>query len=204
MTPPYLARHMRLEDIPQVVTIDRASFPNPWPPHAYQFEISNRDTSHMIVIEAFDQISSRGSSWRGLIDRLFASKMDGQIAGYGGCWLITGEAHISTIAVLPTFRGQGIGELLLSHMLLRAVLLEAEYSVLEVRESNLSAQALYHKYEYEVVGRRKGYYRDNAEDALLMEVRPLDSAYQTRLRQHIEALARRVSFEDRFSNHAKP
>ncbi len=89
-------------------------------------------------------------------------------------------------------------------MLLRAVLLEAEYSVLEVRESNLSAQALYHKYEYEVVGRRKGYYRDNAEDALLMEARPLDSAYQTRLRQRIEDLARRVSFEDRFSNHAKP
>ncbi len=74
MTPPFLARHMRLEDIPQVVTIDRASFPNPWPPHAYQFEISNRDTSHMIVIEAFDQPSAGGSSWRGLIDRLFVEQ----------------------------------------------------------------------------------------------------------------------------------
>jgi [ribosomal protein S18]-alanine N-acetyltransferase len=200
----YVARHMRLEDIPQVVTIDRESFPNPWPPHAYQFEISNRDTSHMIVLDAFDRPISGGRSWRGLFDRFFAGKTPDQIVGYGGCWLITGEAHISTIAVAPAFRGQGLGELLLSHMLLRAMLLDAEYSVLEVRESNFSAQALYRKYEYEVVGRRKGYYRDNAEDALLMEVRPLDLAYQTRLRERIDALARRVSFEDRFSNHAKP
>jgi ribosomal-protein-alanine N-acetyltransferase len=204
MMPAYVARHMRLEDIPQVVGIDRLSFPNPWPAHAYQFEVSNRDTSHMIVLETTDQAAASNPGLRGLFGRLLAGKPARQIVGYGGCWLITGEAHISTIAVHPTFRGRGLGELLLSHMLLRAALLDGDYSVLEVRESNSSAQALYVKYEYVVVGRRRGYYRDNGEDALLMEVRPMDEAYRQRLQQRIETLSQRVSFVDRFSHQAKP
>jgi len=69
--------------------------------------------------------------------------------------LIAGEAHISTIAVHPTF-APGACELLLVSMLRRAILLEGEYSVLEVRATNSTAQALYEKYEYKVVGRRKG------------------------------------------------
>ena len=107
--------------------------------------------------------------------------LPGEVIGYGGCWLIAGEAHISTIAVHPAHRGKGLGELLLASMLKCAIRLGGEYSVLEVRESNATAQALYRKYEYMVIGRRRQYYRDNGEDALLMEARPLDSAYYQRI-----------------------
>ena len=203
MTPTYTLRPMHLDDIPQVVAIDRASFSLPWSAGTYQFEITNRDTSHLVVLEAnLDSAPARG--WRGMLQRLWKPYPPALIVGYGGSWLIAGEAHISTIAVHPDFRGQGLGELLLVSMLQRAILLEGEYSVLEVRATNSTAQALYEKYEYKVVGRRKGYYRDNGEDALLMEVRPLDYAYQQRLEQRVAALSERVPYQDRFSHQSKP
>lgn len=204
MTLSYLVRHMRMEDIPQVVAIDRASFSTPWSANTYQFEINNRETSHLVVIEVSDVHSQPARGLLGLIHRLRNSRSTAAIVGYGGCWLIAGEAHISTIAVHPDFRGKGLGELLLASMLLRAMNLEGEYSVLEVRASNTNAQALYLKYEYQVVGRRKGYYRDNAEDALLMEVRPLNAAYQQRFQQRVAALSQRVPYVDEFTRQSKP
>jgi ribosomal-protein-alanine N-acetyltransferase len=199
----YLLRHMRLEDIPQVVRIDEASFPNSWSPRTYQFEISNRDTSQMIVLEMSNHAPYPPDSWRSTLRRILNPKIPNVIIGYGGCWLIAGEAHISTIAVHPNFRGQGLGELLLVGMLQRGIYLGGEYSVLEVRASNDTAQALYRKYEYKVVGRRKAYYRDNSEDALLMEIRPLDAAYQQRLAQRVDTLQTRLSYTDHFTHYNK-
>ena len=80
------------------------------------------------------------------------------------------------------------------------VKLGGEYSVLEVRESNLTAQKLYEKYDYNVVGRRKGYYRADNEDALLMEVRPLDKAYASKLNQRLETLRQHIHFIDQFTS----
>ena len=54
-----------------------------------------------------------------------------------------------------------------------------------------------------MVGRRKGYYRDNSEDALLMEIRPLDAAYRQRFAQRVEALQERISYTDHFTRHNK-
>jgi ribosomal-protein-alanine N-acetyltransferase len=203
VTPTYLLRHMRLEDIPQVVKIDEASFPSSWSPRTYQFEISNRDTSQMIVLEMPNPAPRPAGGWRSMVQRLLNPKIPDAIIGYGGCWLIAGEAHISTIAVHPDYRGQGLGELLLVGMLQRGIYLGGEYSVLEVRASNQTAQALYKKYEYKVVGRRTAYYRDNSEDALLMEVRPLDTAYQQRLAQRVDALQERLSYTDHFTRYNK-
>ncbi|HML20394.1 MAG TPA: ribosomal protein S18-alanine N-acetyltransferase [Aggregatilinea sp.] len=194
----YTLRHMRVEDIPQVVDIDRASFSSPWPQRTYEFEITNRDASHFCVIEVADHLD-KPRMVRSLFQRFWTPKSVPLIAGYGGCWLIAGEAHISTIAVHPEYRGQGLGELLLSGMLKRSLNLRGQYSVLEVRVSNLSAQQLYRKYEYEVVGRRRGYYRDDGEDALLMEARPLDNGYGERLDDRVKKLHQRVSFADQFT-----
>lgn len=175
MKPVYIMRHMQLDDIPQVSDIDQASFPTPWSRRTYEHEIENRGTAQMVVLETGQMVSpARSSLWSWF--QQWRGQLPGQrIVGYGGCWLIAGEAHISTIAVHPGFRGQGLGELLLVGMLQRAILLQADYSILEVRISNETAQALYRKYEYEVVGRRRRYYRDNNEDAYLMEARPLNS-----------------------------
>lgn len=203
MTPLYLMRHMRLEDIPQVVQLDELSFPTPWSARTYEFEIINRDTSHLIVLEALNQTASTSTRWRTVFQRLIKSKpseSSGAIVGYGGCWLIAGEAHISTIAVHPDYRGRGLGELLLAGMLQRAMTLNGDYSVLEVRVSNETAQALYRKYGYKTVGRRRGYYRDNAEDAFLMEVRPLDEDYQQQLTERLNLLRERVPYIDHFTH----
>jgi len=75
-------------------------------------------------------------------------------------------------------------------LLQRAVERGAASATLEVRASNHAAQWLYRKYGFEDVGRRKEYYRDNKEDALLMTVR-LDEAYRQRIRTEYLALQER-------------
>jgi [ribosomal protein S18]-alanine N-acetyltransferase len=201
MTPPIIMRPMRAEDIPEVVAIDRISFPIPWSSRTYAFEINNNETSQMVVLETAAPPPAETNGLGGMFRWLLhgGATPETAVIGYGGCWLIAGEAHISTIAVHPAYRGKGLGELLLVGMLQRALNLGGEYSVLEVRISNEPAQALYRKYEYTIVGRRPGYYRDNGEDAYLMEVRPLDDAYQQRLTERTRALQQRVTFVDQFT-----
>ena len=200
MTPTYILRPMTTDDIPQVVKIDQASFTTPWSARTYEFEINNRESSHLVVIEVVEPHLPRLDGWRGLAARLKPpAAAPGPIAGYGGCWLIAGEAHISTIAVAPEYRGRGLGELLLAAMLKRSINRQGPYSVLGVRASNEVAQALYRKYRYEVVGRRRGYYRDDGEDALLMEVRPLDEAYRQALDARLKALRERLDYVDQFT-----
>ena len=84
------------------------------------------------------------------------------------------EVHIATIATHPDFRRMGIGSRLLSHTLLQALEEGARSSFLEVRESNLAAQEMYRRFGYEEAGRRRRYYRDNDEDAILMSLEPLN------------------------------
>jgi ribosomal-protein-alanine N-acetyltransferase len=187
---------MRLEDIPQVVNVDALSFPSPWSPASYAFEITNNNTSHMIVLDMQRQTSG---GWRRVWQRLGGQPEPSTIVGYAGMWNISGEAHVSTIAVHPEWRGHGLGEVLLNGLLTRSVALNAEYSVLEVRVSNRSAQNLYRKYGYEIVGDRKGYYRDNNEDAYLMHLAALDAAYVQRLHLLADALRKRVAFTDRLA-----
>ncbi len=198
----YILRYMRQEDIPQVLEIDKLSFPLPWSARSYNFEISDNKASHMIVVETAPQ-SSTVKGLRSVFQRLSGQTTQPIIAGYGGFWLIEGEAHVSTIAVHPAYRGQGLGEVLLSGMLGRSIDLDAEYSVLEVRVSNENAINLYKKYEYEVVGRRKHYYRDNNEDAYLMNVAPLDEAYQTRFIERMQKLHTRVPFANELGQDAR-
>ncbi len=95
------------------------------------------------------------------------------VAGFVGYWHVVDEAHISTIAVHPKWRGSGVGEQLLRATLEHALSLGAQMATLEVRVSNAAAQNLYRKYHFEEVGRRKNYYRDNGEDAVLMTAEPI-------------------------------
>jgi ribosomal-protein-alanine N-acetyltransferase len=83
-------------------------------------------------------------------------------------WRILDEAHIATIAVLPDFRQQGIGKLLLKTGMREAYAEDARVYHLEVRAGNLVAQKMYLDFGYTIVGRRLRYYKDNGEDALLM------------------------------------
>jgi ribosomal-protein-alanine N-acetyltransferase len=106
----------------------------------------------------------------------------GPVLGYGGFWLLVDEAHICTIAVDPHWRCRGLGELLLLSLLERGMALNASRSTLEVRASNQAARALYLKYGFEIVSRRKRYYTDNNEDAYIMATPLFESPeFQARL-----------------------
>jgi len=136
---------MKLEDIPRVVEIERESFHTPWPRDAYTHELTeNRLAAYLVA------------------------RTDGDIVGYAGMWVILDEAHITTIAVDPAFRGQHIGERLLVGLIDAALGRGARWMTLEVRKSNATAQTLYKKYGFREIGARKGYYSDNREDAIVM------------------------------------
>ena len=92
----------------------------------------------------------------------------GELIGYAGCWEILEEAHVTTIAVAPEYRGQSLGEALFVTLLNQCYKDMIKYVTLEVRVSNTPAIALYEKYGFKSLGTRKGYYQDNNEDALIM------------------------------------
>jgi len=95
--------------------------------------------------------------------------------GYGGMWLMVDEAHVTTFAVLPTWRRRGVGARLMLEMMHLAASVNARIVTLEVRLSNREARALYAKFGFKPVGIRPRYYSDNNEDALIMTTPPIAS-----------------------------
>lgn len=195
-------RYMELSDIPQVVAIDRASFDPPWPARSYAYEITESTYSYMLTLEKREQIELSG--WRRLLNNLSGSsngrtRLQCEVVGYGGLWKIADEAHISTIASHPNYRGHGYGELLLAGMVGRSIQLGAAYIVLEVRLSNTVAQKLYHKYDFKTVGVKKNYYRNNNEDAYDMRAE-ITPTFISRYKQRIGHLQQRIDYIDSYSN----
>jgi ribosomal-protein-alanine N-acetyltransferase len=144
-------RKMTEADVPAVVELDQISFSLPWPERSFRFEVSGNSASRCWVAEA-----------------------DGHVVGMIVAWLFVDEVHIATIATYPDFRRQGIAQKLLAHTLRYTMDEGAVTSFLEVRESNLAAQEMYHKFGYENSGRRKRYYKDNDEDAILMTLEKIN------------------------------
>jgi len=142
-------RSMTVEDLSAVLEIDRWSFALPWPERSFRFELTENEAARLLVADV---------AWGGRT----------RVGGYLGYWLLVDEMHISTLAVHPDLRGQGLGEQLLVAGLEQARRQGADLATLEVRPSNTIAVSLYRKYGFELAGRRRAYYRDNNEDALLM------------------------------------
>src|SRR6476659_10825911 len=157
---------MAVDDLAEVQAIEKASFSSPWPPHAYRSELeSNRLAQYLVA------------------------RVDDEVAGYGGMWLMVDEAHITTFAVHPSWRRQRIGERLLLAFLDLAVDRRAREATLEVRLSNLPARRLYEKYGFRPVGLRPRYYSDDNEDALIMTTDGLrDQPMHDRIARLREAL----------------
>ncbi|MBC8172242.1 MAG: ribosomal protein S18-alanine N-acetyltransferase [Anaerolineae bacterium] len=189
---------MTLNDISQVVNIDRYSFSTPWSTRTYAYEINESQHSHMVVLEQISPtLPVRG--WRRLLQSLTPpSPNTSQIIAYGGLWQIGDEAHISTIASHPDWRGRGFGELTLAAMIRRGLLLKAQYVVLEVRVSNLTAQNLYQKYGFRIYSTRQRYYRDNGEDAYEMRL-TLDKLARTGFEASFARLKEQIPFEDQYT-----
>lgn len=187
---PFLFRPMREEDITEVMEIERRSFPTPWPESAYRTEIRYGTDSLFYVLQPYWEPSQ--VTWR---DRLLGRRHMGErppVIGYVGMRLLPGEAHITTIAVHPEWRGRGLGKYILLMAIQRALQHRARFITLEVRASNRAAQRLYTDLGFRVTGVQREYYRDG-EDAWLMRLGPLDKAERERLEEILRETEARVS-----------
>jgi len=120
-----------------------------------------------------------------------APQTDQYVLGFAGFWLKLDKAHLLDIAVRPAYYRMGIGESLLISIINLALRANAGILALEVRVSNQAAQSLYHRYGFTEVGKRRGYYMNNWEDALVMVTDRITSAsyqslFQQRKRAYIE------------------
>ncbi len=144
MTEPTFAP-MEPKHLPQVLEIEKQSFPTPWSKKAFLGELRHNRFAHYYVCLLGDRI-----------------------VGYAGMWVILDEAHITNIAIHPKFRGKNYGKRLLLFLMQQTLFYGAEKITLEVRPSNIPAQRLYESLGFTEAGIRKRYYTDNNEDAIIM------------------------------------
>ena len=142
---------MALDDVAAVHEIERLSFRTPWPAYAFEQELKGNRLARYLVARAGDRV-----------------------VGFAGIWTMVDDAHITTFGVHPDWRRQGIGRQLLLNLAELSAAIGAKRMTLEVRASNLAAQALYRAFDFDVVGRRTGYYTDDGEDALIMTTPELE------------------------------
>jgi ribosomal-protein-alanine N-acetyltransferase len=140
-----ILRPMTVKDLDAVAAIERTAFAMPWSREALRHDLEENIVARYLVMEA-----------------------DGEVAGYGGVWLVIDEAHITNIAVRSDLRRRGYGERILRALMRLSAQSCMGMITLEVRRSNEAAQTLYRKLGFQRVGYRKRYYEDNNEDALIM------------------------------------
>ena len=141
--------------LPQVAAIERVCFSHPWSEALLEQELYN-DMISLVVAEG----------------------ENGTVLGYGEVRAVLDEGTLEKIAVAPQYRRQGVAEAILSAYL-RFGREHLAFLTLEVRESNSPAIGLYEKLGFQVVGRRKNYYREEHEDALLMTITFSEEAKET-------------------------
>jgi len=135
---------MTTADLPAVLHIERQCFTCAWEMEMFVAEMEG-PVSHALIME-----------------------IGQHMIGYATYRVILDEAHLMNIAVAPQFRGRGHGRAFMDHLLEDCSRRGARYLFLEVRESNGPARALYDSMDFTLLGRRRSYYSDNREDALVL------------------------------------
>jgi ribosomal-protein-alanine N-acetyltransferase len=138
-------RRATIADVNAIVEIEEACFSMPWSFQSFWGELDNNPHARYLVAE-----------------------LNGKIIGYAGVWIIFEEGHVTNIAIHPAYRGQKYGERLVNQLIDLTRAYGVTSMTLEVRVSNLIAMGLYKKLGFEARGRRKAYYDDNKEDAIVM------------------------------------
>jgi ribosomal-protein-alanine N-acetyltransferase len=174
---------MRESDIATVQEIEREIFATPWPRNAYYRELASRASAHYVVLR--QEGVEAPARFRG-------PDFDPTIIGYGGMWRMYDEAHVTTIGVRKDLQGFGYGRVLFAGLVQAAYELGAKWITLEVRVSNDNAQRMYEGFGFKVIGRRRGYYTDNGEDAIVMWS---DSIYSPRFRRAFETNLAKIDGE---------
>ena len=144
---------MQEHHTPSIMEIESVSFGKyHWSENSFKSEMNNRLGHYFVALDE-----------------------DKKLVGYCGFWDVLEEAHITTFAVRPEFRGQKIAEQMMLELFVRAQELGIKWFTLEVRVSNFAAVNLYKKYGFESIGVREKYYQDNNEDALIMWTQDIHS-----------------------------
>jgi len=136
---------MTREHLEQAAAIERLCFPDPW--------------SLRLLEELLEQAG---------VVALAAVSGDGSVLGYTSAQTVLDEGYINNVAVHPAYRRRGIASRLLEELRRRGAEMHLSFLTLEVRASNLAAQALYAKHGYRESGCRRDYYKHPKEDAILM------------------------------------
>lgn len=157
---PVRIARMRHSDIEAVTRLERICQPLPWSANAYTTELNNPNAFYAV-----------------------AKTDEGELAGYGGIWVVMDEMHVTNLATNPTVRGRRVGERLLIYLIRAGTERGARRATLEVRESNYVAHNLYLKYGFEDVAVRRQYYSDNRENARIMWAEDITGpAYQEKIK----------------------
>jgi [ribosomal protein S18]-alanine N-acetyltransferase len=135
------------EHLSAALELDRACFGGLWTLEAYQRELDSPNSD---------------------LFGLFSPFSGDEMLAMGCFWSILEEAHITILAVHPQYQYQGLGQALLYSLLTIASSNGLERATLEVRASNQGAINLYQKFGFKIAGRRRRYYQDNGEDALVL------------------------------------
>lgn len=141
--------NLRFEDLNEghlaaILEIEKLSNSAPWSERSFRGELTNPQSIFLTAIA------------------------DGRVIGYAGLWIVVDEGHITTVAVDPDYRRNGIGRRLTQEILNRAQAHGLVCATLEVRASNDPAIRLYEGLGFEQAARRRAYYPDNQEDAIVM------------------------------------
>ncbi|MCK4412147.1 MAG: ribosomal protein S18-alanine N-acetyltransferase [Candidatus Eisenbacteria sp.] len=139
-------RPMGEDDLDAVVALERACFGDPWPRACFQAEVDEAPDVRWPLVAVGP----------------------GGPAGFAIAWFIGDKVQIANLAVAPAYRRRGLGRRFLEAILAEAERRGAREIHLEVRDSNAAALALYRRIGFRIVGRRRHYYGEGGEDALLM------------------------------------
>jgi ribosomal-protein-alanine N-acetyltransferase len=141
---------MSLEDIPGVVEIENLSFPTPWSESSFRYELQENPYASLFVARTRELTT---------------------VIAFACLWIVDQEVKINNIAVHPSYRSQGVGTRFLRFLIDHAASQGCREVTLEVRPSNQAALSLYRKAGFVPIGRRKQYYTDTHEDAIVMWLR---------------------------------
>jgi [ribosomal protein S18]-alanine N-acetyltransferase len=148
MSPGLFIRKAGLTDVRAIFAIEKESFPTPWSRWTFLAELTQPISNFWVIGPTPPE------PWK--------------VWGYVIFWLAAEEMHILNLAVHPDHRRRGIARKLLSEALEQTRAQGAHVAWLEVRPSNTAARVLYESFGFKEVGRRRGYYDDTKEDAILL------------------------------------
>jgi len=145
-------------DLEDLLRIEEACFSAPWTRKMMEAELGGNPFAHFLLAKEAGTDRQAG----------------GSVVGYLCFWIVFEEVRLMNLAVIESMRRRGIAKALVMAALDAGGAQSATRAVLEVRASNQAARSLYGRLGFRQIGVRPNYYANPVEDAVLMELEPID------------------------------